>query len=96
MEVRLSDALDSETATPSQRFHGSLAYDLVANGVVAIPRGSAVEGRVTAVNDAGHFAGSASLSLELTELTVRGQRVSLTTESYTNQPPAGAATQQRK
>ena len=83
VEVRLSDALDSETATPSQRFHGSLAYDLVANGVVAIPRGSAVEGRVTAVNDAGHFAGSASLSLELTELTVRGQRVSLTTESYT-------------
>jgi hypothetical protein len=83
VEVRLSDALDSESATPNQRFHGSLAYDLVANGVVAIPRGSDVEGRVTAVKDAAHFAGSASLSLELTELTVRGQRVSLTTESYT-------------
>ena len=83
VEVRLSDALDSETATPNQRFHGSLAYDLVSNGVVAIPFGSAVEGRVTAVKDAAHFAGSASLSLELTELTVRGQRVSLTTESYT-------------
>jgi BON domain len=83
VEVRLSDALDSETATPNQRFHGSLAYDLVSNGVVAIPFGSAVEGRVTAVKDAAHFAGSASLSLELTELTVRGQRVSLATESYT-------------
>jgi hypothetical protein len=83
VEVRLSDALDSETATPNQRFHGSLAYDLVSNGVVAIPFGSAVEGRVTAVKDAAHFAGSASLSLELTELTVREQRVSLTTEPYT-------------
>ena len=83
VEVRLSDALDSETATPNQRFHGSLAYDLVSNGVVAVPFGSAVEGRVTAVKDAAHFAGSASLSLELTELTVREQRVSLTTEPYT-------------
>lgn len=83
VEVRLTDALDSKTATPNQPFHGSLAHDLVANGVVAIPRESAVEGRVTAVKDAAHFAGSASLSLELTELTVRGQRVSLTTESYT-------------
>jgi hypothetical protein len=83
VEVRLTDALDSKTATPNQRFHGSLAYDLVANGVVAIPRESPVEGRVTAVKDAAHFAGSASLSLELTELTARGQRVSLTTESYT-------------
>jgi len=75
VEVRLTDALDSKTATPNQRFRGSLAYDLVANGVVAIPRDSPVEGRVTAVKEAAHFAGSASLSLELTELTVRGQTV---------------------
>jgi hypothetical protein len=83
VEVRLTDELDSRTATPNQRFHGSLAYDLVADGVVAIPRDSPVEGRVTAVKDAAHFAGSASLSLELTDLTVRGQRLSLTTEPYT-------------
>jgi len=83
VEVRLTDELDSKTATSNQIFHGSLAYDLVANGVVAIPHDSPVEGRVTAVKDAAHFAGSASLSLELTELTVRGQRMSLTTETYT-------------
>jgi len=83
VEVRLTDELDSKTATPSQPFQGSLVHDLVANGMVAIPRGSPVEGRVTAVKDAAHFAGSASLSLELTELTVRGQKVSLTTEAYT-------------
>ncbi|MGO9336085.1 MAG: BON domain-containing protein [Terracidiphilus sp.] len=83
VEVRLTDALDSKTATPNQSFQGSLAYDLVANGVVAIPRESPVQGRVTAVKDAAHFAGSASLSLELTGLTVRGQRVSVTTEPYT-------------
>ena len=83
VEVRLADALDSKTASPDQRFYGSLAYDLVANGVVAIPRDSPVEGRVMAVKDAAHFAGSASLSLELTELTVRGKTVPLTTESYT-------------
>jgi len=83
VEVRLTDALDSKTATPNQPFHGSLAHDYVANGVIAIPRGSPVEGKVTAVKEAAHFAGSASLSLELTKLTVRGQSVSVTTESYT-------------
>jgi hypothetical protein len=83
VEVRLTDSLDSKTATPNQTFYGSLAHDLVASGVVAIPRESPVEGRVMAVKDAAHFAGSASLSLELTVLTVRGQRVSLTTEAYT-------------
>src|SRR5208337_4995180 len=88
VEVILTDELDSKTATPNQVFHGSTAYDLVANGVVAIPRESPVEGRVTAVKDAAHFAGSASLSLELTELTVRGQKVTLVTEAY-NQSAAG-------
>jgi hypothetical protein len=83
VEVRLTDALDSKTATPDQAFHGSLVHDLVVDGVVAIPRESPVAGRVMAVKDAAHFAGSASLSLELTELTVRGQQVSLTTEPYT-------------
>jgi hypothetical protein len=83
VEVRLTDDLDSKTATANQPFHGSIAHDLVANGVVAVPRGTPVEGRVMAAKDAAHFAGSASLSLELTALTLRGQRVSLTTEPYT-------------
>jgi len=86
--VRMTETLDSKTAQPNDVFHGSLSADLVVDGVVAMPRGTPVMGRVAAAKDAAHFKGSALLSLELTEATVRGRRVTLTTEAY-NQQGAG-------
>lgn len=83
--VRITETLDSKTAQTNDAFHGSLAGDLMVDGVVAIPHGTAVMGRIADAKDAGHFKGSALLSLELTQATVRGRRVTLTTETYSQQ-----------
>ena len=55
-------------------FHGSVATDLTAEGVVAIPHDSPVMGRVVDAKDAAHFKGNALLSIELTQVTRAARR----------------------
>jgi hypothetical protein len=80
--ITITEALDSKTAQPNDVFHGTLASDLVSNGVVVIPRGSPVLGRVVEVHEAAHFKGSALLTVELTEVAARGHKVTLVTDSF--------------
>jgi hypothetical protein len=80
--VTLTEALDSKTAQPNDVFHGTLASDLVSSGLVVVPRGSTVLGRVVDVKEAAHFKGNALLTIELTQLTARGRKVTLVTDSY--------------
>jgi hypothetical protein len=83
--VRVTETLDSKTAQPNQSFHGSLASDIGVQGVIAIPRGSAVTGRIVNVQEAAHFKGNALLSLELTQLTAQGRNLTLVTDTYSKQ-----------
>ncbi|MGB8261658.1 MAG: BON domain-containing protein, partial [Terracidiphilus sp.] len=83
--VRITETVDSKTAQTNDAFHGALAGDLMADGVVAIPHGAPVTGRIVDAREAAHFKGSAELSLELTQMTVRGQRLTLTTDTYSQQ-----------
>jgi hypothetical protein len=80
--VTLTEALDSKTAQPNDVFHASLSSDLISQGVVVIPRGTPVLGRVVDVKEAAHFKGSALLTIELTQLTARGRKITLVTDSY--------------
>jgi hypothetical protein len=80
--VILTEALDSKTAQPNDVFHATLSSDLMSHGVVAIPRGAPVLGRVVDVKEAAHFKGNALLTVELTELTARGRKITLVTDSY--------------
>lgn len=83
--IRTTETLDSKNAQPNDVFHGSLAGDLGIQGVVAIPHGSAVMGRIVDAKEAAHFKGSALLSIELTQVTARGKQVTLVTDTYTKQ-----------
>lgn len=83
--VRLTDTLNSQTAQPNQTFHGSLAGDLIADGMVAIPQGASVTGRVVDAKDAAHFSGSSLLSIELTGINARGQHIQVVTDAYSKQ-----------
>ena len=82
LPVTLTEALDSKTAQPNDVFHATLSSDLMSHGIVAIPRGAPVLGRVVDVKEAAHFKGNALLTIELTELTERGRKISLVTDSY--------------
>ena len=86
--VRITDALSSQNAQPNQVFHGSLAGDLIADGMVAVPHGASVTGRVVDAKDAAHFKGSSLLSIELTQINTRSRQISVVTEAYSKEGAA--------
>ncbi|WP_244502107.1 BON domain-containing protein [Terriglobus roseus] len=82
LPVRVTQTLDSATTQPGETFTGAIATDIVQDDMLIIPRGSAVTGRVTEVHEAGHFSGSSLLTVELTGVNARGERISLATQPY--------------
>lgn len=86
--IRITETLDSKTAQANDVFHGSLAGDLGTQGVIAIPRGAPVMGRIVDAREAAHFKGASLLSLELTELNARGKQVTLVTDAFSKEGAA--------
>jgi hypothetical protein len=85
LPVRITQTLDSATAQEGDSFSGTIASDILVDGVVAVPAGTTVTGRLEQVHEAGHFKGSALLTLTLVTLNQRGDNAAITTEPYTQQ-----------
>jgi hypothetical protein len=83
--IRMTDGLDSASTQPNSVFHGSLAADLVVDGMVAARAGAPVTGRVVTAKDATHFSGSSELSIELTRINTVDHPVDVVTDAYTKQ-----------
>jgi len=83
--VRITQTLDSATAQLGQTFSGTVATDIMADGLVAIRQGTAVTGRVSAVQEAAHYKGSSLLTVELTSINRRGESLAVSTEPYSVQ-----------
>ena len=81
--VRITESLSSQTATDGQPFNGVVTHEVVQDGLVLIPAGSAVSGRVVDAKDAGHFKGNSSLSIELTGIRRHGALLNVSTTPYT-------------
>ncbi len=81
--VRITESLSSQTAADGQPFNGVVTQEVVADGLVVIPAGSAVSGRVVTAKDAGRFKGHSELSLELNAVRRHGSLVNVTTDAYT-------------
>jgi BON domain len=80
--IRITQTLDSATTQEGESFSGAVATNIIEDGMVMIPRGAPVTGRVTEVHEAAHFKGSSLLTIELTSINSRGERISLTTQPY--------------
>ena len=80
--VRITQTLDSATTQQGQSFSGTVATDVMADGLVAIRQGTGVTGRVTAVQEAAHYKGSSLLSVELVSINRHGDSLAVTTEPY--------------
>ena len=83
--IRMTDTLDSQTTQPNSVFHGSLAGDLIVDGMVAARSGAAVTGRVVSAKDATHFSGSSELSIELTRIDGVDHPIEVVTDPFTKQ-----------
>ncbi len=77
--IRITQTLDSATTQQGDAFSGVVASDIVVDGVLAIPQGAPVSGRVDAVQEAAHFKGSSLLTVSLASV----RRMSVSTEPYT-------------
>jgi hypothetical protein len=81
IEVRLQDALDSAVNKTGDTFSAILDKDIIVDGTVVAPRGSVLDGKLSNVTRSGKVEGLASMSIQLTSLTVAKQTYPLQTET---------------
>jgi len=81
--IRMGNSITSKTANPGDTFTGSLARPVAVGGVVAIPAGAGVSGRVVNAKSPGKFKGEGILSIALTAVNVGGAPVAIKTSTYT-------------
>jgi hypothetical protein len=79
------EPITTKTAKAGDQFHGTLAAGVSSGGMVAIPAGTSVLGRVVSAKPPGHFVSAAELSLEITSLRLpepdgKGQDVGIITD----------------
>ena len=85
LPIRITQTLDSATTQQGETFSGTIAADIVSDGIVVIRTGTPVSGRVVAVQEAAHYKGSSLLTIELTSINRRGEKVTVNTEPYSVQ-----------
>ena len=70
--ISLGSAIGSKLSQPNQTFTGSVAKDVMAGNVVAIPQGTNVSGTVTDAKPLGKFKGGAILQVRLDSIHLKG------------------------
>lgn len=80
--IRMIDGVDSKKNNVGDVFHASLETDLVVNDLLVAHRGADVYGRLAEAKEAGHYAGSAELQLELTRLVIDGKDYPVVSSDY--------------
>ena len=83
--IRITQTLDSATTQTGDKFTGSVASDIVVDGLVVLPQGAPVTGHVDEAKDAAHFKGSSLLTISLTSISHRGERIECSTEQYSKE-----------
>jgi hypothetical protein len=80
--VRTIDSIDSSKQKAGFRFSATLETNLQVDNVVVAPRGTKVYGVLASASSAGRMKGSSELTLELTDIIIKGTAYPLLTSSY--------------
>lgn len=80
--VRTVDSIDTTQQTTGYRFTATLETNLQVDDMVVAPRGTKVIGQLVAAKSAGKMSGSSQLSLELTDIMIKGTAYPLLTNTY--------------
>ncbi len=88
--VRMQADISSETAKQGDRFQAFVDQDVAANGRLIVAKGARAYGVVTEVDDGSKMKGKALLSVELTDLQVGDQVVSIKTQPVQAQGQASS------
>jgi hypothetical protein len=79
--IRMMDSISSKNKTGAS-FTTKLEYDLVVNGVKAVPAGTVIYGKVQNAKQAGRAFGKSTLDLRLTQLVPNGSPIPIVTSGY--------------
>ena len=88
LQVRTSQPLDATHVQPGQVFQATVAADVYQGGVLALPRGAVITGKVLSTqSNKGDLAGKQGLSLGLTNINLGGQIYILPADTWYGQGP---------
>jgi hypothetical protein len=88
MRLRLNDKLSSKDTKVGEQFQSTVVDPVYAKGLVVIPQGSIVTGRVTHVVRASRKSQSGSLNVEFTKVELPNGRVAALNGSLTTSASA--------
>ena len=80
--IRMVDSIDTAKQKTGYRFTATLETNLQADNYVVAPRGTTVYGRLANAASSGKFKGSSQLTLELTDIVIRGTAYPLLTSTF--------------
>ena len=83
--VRLSQQLSSNGSHEGESFSGTVAEPIEVDGETAIARGASAHGTVVAAKAMGHFKGGALLQLRLDSVTIKGERRSVESSTWSQE-----------
>ncbi len=81
LTIRMLDSVNSRNHKTGHKFSAILEANIMSGDVVAVPKGAQVYGVLSQVKKAGRLAGSATLVLELTDITVNNSMVKIATQA---------------
>src|SRR5713226_6456854 len=82
LQVRIIEKLSSETANAGDRFHGTLAAPVVANGRTLFSKGADVTGEVANVERSGRLSSPGELHLTLRTVRSDGRTYAVAAEPF--------------
>jgi hypothetical protein len=83
--IRITQTLDSASTQQGDSFTGTIATDVLSDNMVVLHQGTPVTGRVSAVQEAAHYKGNSLLTVELTSIDRRNEKLPITTDPYSVQ-----------
>jgi hypothetical protein len=83
--IRTVEDVDTRRHGAGHRFRGQLENAITVDGVTVAARGSFVHGVIAAASSAGNVAGSASLSMEFTDIVINDDLYPIATTALQSQ-----------
>lgn len=85
LRVRINQGMSSKNTAPGTTFDGVVLSDVVAGGLIAIPRGSLIQGTVVDAHTAGQLGGKGELKLQLSNVSFGGKMYPVSTDFWWHQ-----------
>jgi hypothetical protein len=87
LTVRLQNAIDARHLEAGDTFITNVSRDVFQDGVLALPLGATLEGKVVAVKKPGAFSGGGYIQLQLTQLDLDGHSYPVVSDVFATATP---------